>query len=247
MVQVIRSRLSRELPINHPTPSHDDTLTYIPVRRSRRRSYRTPTTSPRAQEPITSAPSSIEPLFPSTRTVYAIPSGPDSVSTVGFPGRARTVAGRTRYHLPYDWIETRHSPDFSLEDKAKERRGSPNGQSQVSDPSPIHFASPSEADRTRESSRVNTPALSAEMEKDTVYLKTYGGFYPDGRFTALSEDAISGSLRWTRRSEDSTGVKSELIFAKYGEDDEYDTAMIPYEERAFTFRRKCFLSVEIWS
>ncbi|TCD68748.1 hypothetical protein EIP91_009894 [Steccherinum ochraceum] len=247
--QVTRSRSTLKFQYqetHHQFPPSDDGLTHLPTRRSKRRSYRDSGSPLRTPEPPPlPPPSTDEPLDSSTRTVYAIPNGPDSSSTVvDPPRRARVVAGRTRYHLPYDWIETRYSPD-DLQDayENKDLRHSPTTErSQTTEPSTIQFASPSEFGDARGSmSRVTTPALSAvDIEKDSIRLHVYTGFSSDGQLFLDQDDAISGSLRWTRRSNDSSGRKSELVFAKYDEEDtEVGLNTVAYEERGLPlFKRE---------
>ncbi|KAH8083340.1 hypothetical protein BXZ70DRAFT_581570 [Cristinia sonorae] len=245
VVHVTRSRRKHSLsPTYSPSNPVDDGLTSLPTRnRAKRKTNRTPNDSPQIRQDLSpTAQSSIEPLFPSSRTIYPIPSMPDSPSTITPPGRAKTVSRRARYHLPYDWIETRYSPEHTQEPSIREQRQAPTVPSPAPSPSPtpgaIHFVSASDVSSTRASSRVISPALSTDMEKESIRLHIFSGFSSDGRFLSEMDDTNSGSMKWARKSEDSSAeVKSELVFAHDDEDDvEHGPTDFVYEEMGLSWR-----------
>ncbi|TBU41725.1 hypothetical protein BD309DRAFT_251766 [Dichomitus squalens] len=178
----------------------------------------------------------------------AIPSPPESLSS----GRVRIAAGRaptvarhpTHYHLPFQWHfnESRTSPDPLRESPAQSLSFSRHT------PSPLVFANPSEAALGNVPYTTTTVSVTPDLTErlyeaapwlkdEKAYLRQieqirgkYHHHYNANRDGIHDDDedydAVSGSLRWVRNSDDTAfTVKSELEFARTPQREDYDGAM----------------------
>ncbi|KAI0646392.1 hypothetical protein C8Q79DRAFT_667144 [Trametes meyenii] len=173
-----------------------------------------------------------------TLVVEAIPSPPSSLSSAG----AHLIAGRvpispgavkpgTRYHLPFHW----RPPSIPLTERSRQ---SPDYSSRHT-PSPLVFAVPAdEAGQPPITATVSiTPDPSDRMYEAAPWLKDEKAYlrqleranaWKKNEIEAHDDDdnydAVSGSLRWVRRSSDDTAsiAKSELEFARTPQREEYE-------------------------
>ncbi|KAI0635263.1 hypothetical protein C8Q77DRAFT_1054375 [Trametes polyzona] len=220
-----------------PYPPHlDDHLTPVPLRRqSKVKTYKAWQEVKGTEEYFSSRFSTLEPVqsldqrstTPSgTLVIEAIPSPPSSLSSAG----AHLVAGRvpsspgvakpgTRYHLPFQW----RPPSIPMTDRS---RDSPDNSSRQT-PSPLVFAKPLDDAPNSPNKRAAsaTPDETQRMYEAAPWLKDEKAYIQQlERANAWRNqihdtddnyDAISGSLRWVRRSEDCVSItKSELEFAR---------------------------------
>ncbi|KAH9852542.1 hypothetical protein C2E23DRAFT_730828 [Lenzites betulinus] len=171
-----------------------------------------------------------------TIVIEAIPSPPSSLSSAAahlVPGRVPTSPGvakpGTRYHLPFQW----RPPSAPLTERS---RSSPDHSSRHT-PSPLVFAMHAE-NNAQPPSRMTVsvlPDTDERLYEAAPWLKSEKAYVRQlDRVRAWRDDAhddddddnydaISGSLRWARRSEDSLSIgKSEVEFARSPQRDEFE-------------------------
>ncbi|KAK7683204.1 hypothetical protein QCA50_013877 [Cerrena zonata] len=172
-----------------------------------------------------------------TPSFYAIPSRSHTPSlgrSYHPPGRARITVTQYKYHLPSYYLSP-HTVASDEEAQARSPSAEPMTESRGSQRShispsisPATFAPPSETGSTdvpsRNASRGTTPALAfpEDLEKRIWRQQTANinaVFARDGIFQPDPDDTVSGSIKWTRYSLDSSGPKSELEFARTTQDD----------------------------
>ncbi|KAI0360585.1 hypothetical protein OH77DRAFT_1418556 [Trametes cingulata] len=169
-----------------------------------------------------------------TLVVEAIPSPPSSLSSAGahlvagrVPSSPRVAKPGTRYHLPFQWRPPSHTP-------TEKSRESPDDNSR-STPSPLVFAMPADdAGQPPNTTTVSvTPDMTERMYDAAPWLKDEKAYLRQlERANAWKKeihdnddnnDAISGSLRWVRHSDDSASIaKSELEFARTPQREEFE-------------------------
>ncbi|KAI0659243.1 hypothetical protein C8Q70DRAFT_1045131 [Cubamyces menziesii] len=173
-----------------------------------------------------------------TLIVEAIPSPPSSLSSAG----AHLVAGRvpsnpkvalpgTRYHLPFQW----RPPSIPGTERSRE---SPDRNSRQT-PSPLIFSTT--LDETSQGPTQMTTVsvaqdLSQRMHEAAPWLKDEKAYLRQLERTKAWQhqvrdeddedenyDAVSGSLRWIRNSDDTVSIaKSELQFARSPQRDDFE-------------------------
>ncbi|KAI9063542.1 hypothetical protein FKP32DRAFT_677301 [Trametes sanguinea] len=169
-----------------------------------------------------------------TLVVEAIPSPPSSLSSAG----AHVVAGRVpsspqvakagaRYHLPFQW----RPPSVPLTERSRE---SPDRSSRQT-PSPLIFAMPTdEPDYSHNVTTVSVSVDSSErlyeaapwLKDEKAYLRQQDLAIARKNETNDDDDnhdAVSGSLRWIRHSDDTVSItKSELEFARSPQREDFE-------------------------
>ncbi|PCH44906.1 hypothetical protein WOLCODRAFT_91060 [Wolfiporia cocos MD-104 SS10] len=154
--------------------------------------------------------------------LYAISSPPRSLSagTNSWPaGRAPvhpSAAHPKRYHLPFSW-NARSSPRSSPEDRWKRQTRYSRSAS------PMTFAPPSTAPSARTSPTnkgyfsslgraSGNPVADAGSDEEDIFPGEMGAVLTG--YEEYEGNSMSGSLKWARRSEVSSFMKSELEFAR---------------------------------
>ncbi|OSD08110.1 hypothetical protein PYCCODRAFT_1402299 [Trametes coccinea BRFM310] len=227
----------------HLHPPSNDHFTPVPLRRQSKFRSAYSWHEAKGQDSLSGHLAPLEPVqsigarstTPSgTLVVEAIPSPPSSLSSAS----AHVVAGRVpssplvakagaRYHLPFQW----RPPSVPLTERSRE---SPDRSSRQT-PSPLIFATP--ADEPGYSHNVTTISVSADTPEQLYeaapWLKDEKAYLRQKEMASARKnevhddddnyDAVSGSLRWIRHSDDTVSItKSELEFARSPQREDFE-------------------------